>query len=350
MKLSTTLLATFAVAIGATVRGSDDSDSRVLKGGSKNDRKPDNKPDKPAKPAKSKPKSGRKDKPDEQIQKAPELVFPPADNYYSLPDVDAGDVRGPCPAINLLANHGFINRSGKEVLMTDLIEGLAAVYDVTEEFLAEGPVAGAIRNGLTTLVDGATPGSMVIADQLLDISHLDRRPGKLEHDASLVRTDDWFCDDEESKLANDDLIDALIAAGGEKSFLDRADLAAFQHERITDTVMFNNDPDSSTLPSIGGLSVQMVLIMIIGQDEVLDRIDKGRLEEFFRNERIPVDYRPNLALKYDPRIPGDFAHEVRAEFTAGISESVMQDVPEGTKVPPNSRCSSETDTVNELLV
>lgn len=29
-----------------------------------------------------------------------------------MPDYDAGDVRGPCPGLNTLANHGYLPRNG----------------------------------------------------------------------------------------------------------------------------------------------------------------------------------------------------------------------------------------------
>ena len=229
--------------------------------------------------------------------------------------------------------------------MTDLITALSAVYDVTEVFLRT-PVDGAIANGLTTVVPGDAPAdSMRIEDHMLDISDLGLRPGRQEHDASLVRTDSWFCDDEESKLANDNLIDALIAVGGtSKSFLTVADIVAFQRDRINDTLMHNGDPVSSTLSSIGGITVQKILIMILGQDETLERIDKTRLEQWLRNETIPDGYVPNPDRKHNPLDSGDVAFSVRAEFTERINETINEFVIEGkVAVPANSRCSSKNE-------
>jgi hypothetical protein len=72
----------------------------------------------------------------------------------------------------MLANHGFINRNGKNVNMRDLIQALSEVYDVTELFI-EGPATGAINLGLTEAdpsVDINDPD--VIAHQQIDISAL----------------------------------------------------------------------------------------------------------------------------------------------------------------------------------
>lgn len=34
------------------------------------------------------------------------------DHAFQAPDFDAGDQRGPCPGLNVLANHGYIARDG----------------------------------------------------------------------------------------------------------------------------------------------------------------------------------------------------------------------------------------------
>lgn len=34
------------------------------------------------------------------------------DHEFQMPDYDAGDVRGPCPGLNALSNHGYLPRNG----------------------------------------------------------------------------------------------------------------------------------------------------------------------------------------------------------------------------------------------
>jgi hypothetical protein len=263
-------------------------------------------------------------------------VYPPPGNHYVLPDFTNGDQRGPCPAINTLANHGFINRNGKGVLMVDLLKALSEVYDIHEQTLINGPgVVGALAFGLTTLIPGRVAGSTAIEDHFLDLSNLFLRPGKLEHDASLARTDSFFCDNEKSLLANDARIDGLLAMAGDKSFLDRDDIAAYRRNRILDTKIFNNDTMSSTFPVILGMTIESMLLMIVGQDERLDRIDKKTLEQWLRNETIPDGYAPTAGLKYT--VQGDRASEIMLEFGATIAAAVGEVVVEA-KVEANSRC------------
>mmetsp|Transcript_42195 Transcript_42195/g.101517 ORF Transcript_42195/g.101517 Transcript_42195/m.101517 type:complete len:88 (+) Transcript_42195:209-472(+) len=42
--------------------------------------------------------------------------------------------RSPCPAINTVANHGFVNRDGTGVLSTDLAEALTLVSGLVWTF------------------------------------------------------------------------------------------------------------------------------------------------------------------------------------------------------------------------
>lgn len=68
--------------------------------------------------------------------------------FVAADDVE-GSVRSPCPALNTLANHGFINRDGKNVDIEDLANALELVFRVDKTFLREGPIQSAVDFGLT---------------------------------------------------------------------------------------------------------------------------------------------------------------------------------------------------------
>jgi hypothetical protein len=53
----------------------------------------------------------------------------------------AGDVRSPCPGLNSLANHGFLNRNGKNNTIPQLIKGGAEGLNVGPDFMT---VIGAV--------------------------------------------------------------------------------------------------------------------------------------------------------------------------------------------------------------
>ncbi|EME41501.1 hypothetical protein DOTSEDRAFT_135407 [Dothistroma septosporum NZE10] len=91
----------------------------------------------------------------------------------------AGDVRAPCPGLNSLANHGFLNHNGKGLTIPQLILGGAQGLNMGPDFMA---VIGAV--GLLSSPNPAA-GSF-------DLDDLDEHNFPIEHDASLSRLDKYF--------------------------------------------------------------------------------------------------------------------------------------------------------------
>jgi hypothetical protein len=85
-----------------------------------------------------------------------------------------GDHRSPCPALNTLANHGFINHNGQGILATDLGAALTQVYHSS---LALN----------TALFAGSVPLSHMNLFNM-DLAQLGLHNG-IEHDASLAHAD-----------------------------------------------------------------------------------------------------------------------------------------------------------------
>ncbi|KAJ3980960.1 Chloroperoxidase [Lentinula detonsa] len=82
-----------------------------------------------------------------------------------------GDVRSPCPALNTLANHGYINRSGKGISASSLISALTSIYHLSSPFAATLVAGGVLCCG--------NIGKGISLDALA-------QHNKIEHDASLV--------------------------------------------------------------------------------------------------------------------------------------------------------------------
>ncbi|KAJ3808319.1 Chloroperoxidase [Lentinula aff. lateritia] len=87
-----------------------------------------------------------------------------------------GDVRSPCPALNTLANHGYINRSGKGISASSLIASLTSIYHLSLP-LATTLVAG----GFLSCCSGDIGEGISL--------HALAAHNKIEHDASLVHDD-----------------------------------------------------------------------------------------------------------------------------------------------------------------
>ncbi|KAJ6596147.1 Chloroperoxidase [Mycena vulgaris] len=85
----------------------------------------------------------------------------------------AGDIRSVCPAINAMANHGYIRRDGKNISMYAIFSGLKACYGLS-----------------TPLAAFLTAGGWFLIKRIGRISLLDLGVhGGVEHDASVVHVD-----------------------------------------------------------------------------------------------------------------------------------------------------------------
>ncbi|KAG6840554.1 hypothetical protein C0991_005871 [Blastosporella zonata] len=84
-----------------------------------------------------------------------------------------GDSRSPCPALNTMANHGYIARDGKNLTVWDLASGLKACYNLSI------PLAVFLSIGGFALLRRITNISL----------HEIGEHGRVEHDASLVHED-----------------------------------------------------------------------------------------------------------------------------------------------------------------
>jgi len=98
---------------------------------------------------------------------------PVVSNAHDWCPKQAGDSRSPCPALNTLANHGYLPRDGKNIGPLDFVRGLREGYNLSRPlsyFLAFGAAFLLGQFGRVSLGDLA-------------------RHGHIEHDASLAHAD-----------------------------------------------------------------------------------------------------------------------------------------------------------------
>ncbi|KAJ4288628.1 hypothetical protein N0V90_011865 [Kalmusia sp. IMI 367209] len=102
------------------------------------------------------------------------------DDHWAPPG--SGDVRGPCPALNSLANHHIIPHDGKNLTVPLLVKALNDTLNISPE--------------LSTIT--ATGGLNTAPDPSLgyfNLNHLNKH-NAIEHDASLTRVDFAFVGEE----------------------------------------------------------------------------------------------------------------------------------------------------------
>lgn len=257
--------------------------------------------------------------------------FPGEENAWMEPS--PGDSRGPCPFINTLANHGIINRSGREVDLFEMVDELSANFDYAP------PLFLRLANAATgfNFTYAGTNGTV-----LIDLDSLYEH-NKLEHDASFVRPDEYF-GFSESRSIDQQLVDDLIARNPNSTVLTKADIMAHQTERILHSRINNPDYFFSEGQATA-FSAQATFLLGMGQDPLLETVEKARLQEFLTFERFPEGYVPQTGLDPDfvplnVVMEGTLGYDTRLEFAMNFLDLISRNLTVGEAV-------DETDTMND---
>ncbi len=60
-------------------------------------------------------------------------AFPTGKYFYQRPGPN--DARSPCPGLNTLANHGYLNRDGRNIRGDDIINAALQVYNIAPRWV-----------------------------------------------------------------------------------------------------------------------------------------------------------------------------------------------------------------------
>ncbi|KAH0030123.1 Cloroperoxidase, partial [Aureobasidium melanogenum] len=201
-----------------------------------------------------------------------EPILDPHDPRY-LNWVPAGpnDSRGPCPALNSLANHGFLPHDGKNLNVAQLVLALFQGLGVSPE------VSGVI--GLLGALSSTHPLSLSF-----DLHDLSRHLFYIEHDDSFSRQDCRIgnCND-----FNVTLWQTALDAMGEGPMVDAFDLGRGKSARITSELTQNpEDLYGPRAAGFGAIEAGFVLTAMGGPSAIAP-LKYVRI--FFEEERLPWD-------------------------------------------------------------
>jgi len=214
-----------------------------------------------------------------------------------------GDSRGPCPYINCMANHGFINRSGQDVPAFILAELAQTLFDFPNTMF------------LPVVNMSIFAGQVVVAENgetTLDIERLWSRPGE-ERDASMVfpnpgraltmdvlqipESDGFEPFNAETFVdfrytVDEDLLQKLLARST-NGVLTIADHQAHLKERIYDSIVtdefFNFSEESMHVAA----NQYLFPVMLMGdQLDDFTSLSTETIETFWREFRFPDDFAP----------------------------------------------------------
>lgn len=127
-----------------------------------------------------------------------------------------GDVRGPCPCLNSLANHNILPHNGRNYTIPVLVKALTEAVNVSPEFAATISLLG------TFTAADPTKGSFDLTDLL---NH-----NLFEHDASLSRADFEFGGDVQT--FRPDIFSQFISHFNGQEFVTYQAAAAARYDRV----------------------------------------------------------------------------------------------------------------------
>lgn len=186
----------------------------------------------------------------------------------------AGDSRSPCPALNALANHGYLPRDGKNIGPMDLVRGLKKGYHLS-----------------SVLAYILSFGSLFLLGQFRCMSLSDlARHNLIEHNASLVHDDDNNGAEYAPTSVDNTLLTALCSEGGKvlpnRMTLEDAALIRVKREKecgILDGVH----------AEIARGEIVIAIGVLGGKDAAKNGVKISALHEWMSNERLPIGWKPD---------------------------------------------------------
>ncbi|KAG2064601.1 Cloroperoxidase [Suillus decipiens] len=204
----------------------------------------------------------------------PQGSCPVTGKTYNFCPAQAGDVRSPCPALNALANHGYLPRDGKNIGPLDLVRALKNGYNLS-----------------TVLACILSFGSMLLLGQYRCLSLSDlARHNMIEHNASLVHKDDTNGAEYAPTKVDRRLLAALLAEGGKvvPHKLTLEDAARIRFKREVECGKLD-----AVHAEIARGEITIAIGVLGGKDAAKNGVDLSALHEWMRHERLPAGWKPD---------------------------------------------------------
>ncbi|RLN65632.1 hypothetical protein BBP00_00002749 [Phytophthora kernoviae] len=207
----------------------------------------------------------------------------PEGEYYRPPTyLTSGSVnstapfrRSPCPAMNSLANHGYLPRDGKNITVDQAVAVVMDKFNIAED--------------LAAVMGGLSP-------DLFDLNGLSKHNDQVEHDASLARIDSYFGVD--PYLITSGLINDVLNYGLDGS-VDVTDVATIRAARVAWGQENNPEFDFSTTPAFIAGAESALFLRGFGGDNG-NSTATTFIATFFLQEMFPEGWtKPDTSITYD---------------------------------------------------
>jgi hypothetical protein len=193
----------------------------------------------------------------------------PRNNEFRAPG--PRDVRSPCPALNALANHGYLPRSGQGLSNQTIISAFKLVFNVKDD------IPTRIFNRAAEMIGGLGDNGEIIVS-LEDL----REHGVIEHDASLTRFD--FGDPGKDNYMQQKSLVEQMKGFARNSSLDYTGIIQAMALRIKQENSSDSDFTYGESERRRGLNEAAFTIRLFGNGK---SIPIDWIDSWFMDERIP---------------------------------------------------------------
>lgn len=205
------------------------------------------------------------------------------------------DTRSPCPALNTLANHGYLPRHGRNIGFSNLVRALREGYNLSL------PLALFLTIGGFILLRRSPPAT------LYEIG----KHGRIEHDASLVHEDTPPGQVYAPIEVKPDLVDLLIrdaTGAGEaegKGFESKKrqqvkELKTLMDARGVARARLRREKQSPPLDAVHAEIARGEMALVLGMMGIKDGANAGvpveQVREWIGEERLPTGWQPTHVL------------------------------------------------------
>ncbi|KAK7444841.1 hypothetical protein VKT23_015159 [Stygiomarasmius scandens] len=197
------------------------------------------------------------------------------------------DLRGPCPGLNTLANHGFLPRDGRGLNMSVILDAGLDGFNMQPDILTI-----AVKIAFLTTND---PFSFTLDDLKVH--------GNIEHDASLSRGDFALGD---NVHFNETIFSTLNNSNPGVDYFNTTSAGQVQHQRLADSMMINPNNLTNTVKEFSVRSSESAFYLSVMGDPISGVAPKEFVRTFFREERLPIAegwHRPETPITLDTLTP-----------------------------------------------
>ncbi|KAK7051532.1 hypothetical protein VNI00_004507 [Paramarasmius palmivorus] len=186
-----------------------------------------------------------------------------------------GDLRGPCPGLNTLANHGFISRTGRNLTISNVLKGALGTafygFNVPNIFLRT-------VTKLAILTSETEDDQFTLDDIKLH--------GTLEHDASVSRSD--FALGSNTAFNATLYNETLAQSNPGVDYYNSTSAGLVQKARLTDSLA-RNPHVRNTIKEVTVRNAESALYLCVMGGCQSNRAPKILVDAFFREERLPIE-------------------------------------------------------------